>query len=202
MRSRGRYVSAALTLILAWIAAGRPMSPCKPIADYGEWSDVCRQPLLWLGCPDPATSLFEAMEADPDREQLGRLLQAWFGAFGSTPKKVREAVQSAQISRDTQGDLWDVCEDIAGERGEINNRRLGNWIRRHLGRIVDGLRFAREGGKHLAEKWRVQSVSSVSSLSFAPDKKNGSNHEVEQFAPVRLDIPAGSRSHGGDELEF
>src|SRR5262249_57958839 len=73
---RGRYVSAALTIILAWIRAGRQMTPCKPLANYQDWSDLCRQPLLWLGCADATTSTFEAMAEDPDREMLARLLAA------------------------------------------------------------------------------------------------------------------------------
>lgn len=53
LSERGRYVSAALTIVRAWIMAGRPMGACKALAGYGEWSSYCRQPLLWLGCADP-----------------------------------------------------------------------------------------------------------------------------------------------------
>lgn len=48
LRERGRYVSAVLTVVRAWIVAGRPKSACKSLASYGEWSELCRQPLLWL----------------------------------------------------------------------------------------------------------------------------------------------------------
>ena len=55
--NRGRYVSLALTIIRAWICAGRPKTECKTIATYYEWSGLCRQPLLWLGLPDPAVCI-------------------------------------------------------------------------------------------------------------------------------------------------
>ena len=42
--------------------------------------------------------------------------------------------------------MGDVLHDIAEERGEINRRKLGWWIRRHAGRIVDGRRFVRVPG--------------------------------------------------------
>lgn len=58
LKNREVYVSAALTIIMAWIAAGKPMQECKTIANYNDWSTLCRQPLLWLGCPDPTKSLF------------------------------------------------------------------------------------------------------------------------------------------------
>ena len=165
LRQRGRYVSAALTIVRAWIVAGRPKSECKSLASYGEWSDLCRQPLLWMGCADPTASVFEAMAEDPDRETLARLLAAWQAVFGKTPAMVRDAVKQAHQFHDEHVELREVLHDIADERGEINRRRLGWWIKRHAGRIVDGLRFVRASGNSSAEKWRVESVSPVSSVS-------------------------------------
>ncbi|MDP1926695.1 MAG: hypothetical protein Q8K57_18140, partial [Thiobacillus sp.] len=45
LRERGRYVSATLTIVRAWIVAGKPETICKSLAGYGDWSDLCRQPL-------------------------------------------------------------------------------------------------------------------------------------------------------------
>ena len=95
LRDRGRYVTAALTITRAWIVAGRPKSPCKPLAGYGVWSNFCRQPLMWLGCEDPTASVFEAIADDPDRETLSRLLESWFSVFGKTAAMVRDAIRHA-----------------------------------------------------------------------------------------------------------
>jgi len=165
LHERGRYVSAALTIIRAWIVAGRPKTECKSLASYGDWSELCRQPLLWLGCPDPTASVFEAMAEDPDRETLSRLLQAWFATFGKTEAMVRDAVKQASMFHDQNSELREVLRDIADERGEINRRKLGWWIRRHAGRIVDGLRIVRATGNGSAERWRIEVVDSVSSVS-------------------------------------
>ena len=160
LRERGRYVSAALTIIRAWIVAGRPMTHCKALAGYQAWSELCRQPLLWLGLPDPAEAVFEAMADDPDRDTLGRLLTAWETCFGRKPTMVREAVnyEKEDISSN-DSELSEVLHDIAGERNGINRRVLGRWIKRHSGRIVNGLRFVRAGGSRSAEAWQVESVS-------------------------------------------
>ncbi|MEO8631062.1 MAG: hypothetical protein ABI612_23635, partial [Betaproteobacteria bacterium] len=165
LRDRNRYVSAVLTIIMAYIAAGMPKATCRAVAGYGAWSDLCRQPLLWLGLSDPAESLFEAVATDPELEILTRLLGAWEAAFGSAPARVREAVGVANGPFDHSSELREVIEDIAGERGEINRRKLGWWIRRHEGRRVNGRRFVRASGRRSAEAWRVESVSSVSSVS-------------------------------------
>ena len=66
---------------------------------------------------------------------------------------------------DEHVDLLEVLHDIADERGEINRRKLGWWIKRHVGRIVDGRRFVRASGNRSAEAWQVESVSTVSSVS-------------------------------------
>ncbi|KTC64690.1 Uncharacterised protein (plasmid) [Legionella adelaidensis] len=152
---RERYVSAAITLVRAWIIAGRPKFTCKSLAGFNDWSDLCRQPLLWLGYVDPAGSIFEALKEDPDREQLGRLLMAWKNTFKNVPAMVREAVNGENE------ELREILHDIADERGVINRLRLGRWIKRHEGQIVDSLRFVRCSGHTSAERWRVESVSSV-----------------------------------------
>jgi hypothetical protein len=159
---RGRYVSAALTIVRAWIVADRPKAACKSLASYGEWSDLCRQPLLWLGCADPTASVFEAIADDPDRETLGRLLAAWHSVFGKTPTMVRDAVNQANLLPNEQAELREILHDIAEEKGEVNRRKLGKWISRQAGRIIRGLRFVRTKGNSSAEKWRVESVSPVS----------------------------------------
>jgi hypothetical protein len=185
LRERGRYVSAALTIVRAWIAAGRPKTTCKSLAGYGEWSDLCRQPLLWLNCADPTVSVFEAMAEDPDRETLGRLLTAWQLVFGKTPAMVRDAVKQASVFHDEHVELREVLRDIADERGEINRRKLGWWIRRHAGRIVDGRRFVRASGNRSAEAWQVDVMESVLPVSsvFIPtecENVNGSRRRGER----------------------
>jgi hypothetical protein len=182
LRERGRYVAAALRIVRAWIVAGRPKAECRSMAGYGEWSDLCRQPLLWLGCADPTASVFEAIAADPDRETLARLLVAWRSVFGRSEAMVRDAVEQSHRFPGEHAELREVLHDIADERGEINRRKLGWWIRRHAGRIVDGLRFVRGSATASAEKWRVESVSQVSSVLDGPLDKSVIQDSGEAYA--------------------
>ena len=80
---------------------------------------------------------------------------------------VRDAIRASAFG-DEHAELREVLHDIADERGEINRRRLGWWLRRHAGRIVDGRRFVRASGNRSAEAWQVESVSPVSPVSGAP----------------------------------
>jgi hypothetical protein len=164
---RARFVSLALTVIRAWIVSGDAMTPCKPLASFGQWSTWVRQPLLWLGLPDPAQGIFEQLAQDPDREALGRLLHAWHAEFGETPTMIREAVITCDPGMD------EILREIAEDRQQINRRRLGRWISRHQGRIVDGLRFERASGTTSAERWQAKSVMSDKSVTPSRSAQNG-----------------------------
>lgn len=153
---RGHFVSLALTIIRAWIAAGKPKASCKPLNSYSEWSDLCRQPLLWLGLDDPAGCVLENLGNDPDKEHLAELIEVWNKYYGNYPTSVKKAVEDSEKSKD----LKEILKDIAGERdGTINKNRLGLWIKRHSGRVVDGKRFvADKTTKTNATRWKIESV--------------------------------------------
>jgi len=153
LENRSQYVSLALTIIRAWIVAGRPIKEVPTVATYGDWSNYCRQVLLWLGLPDPATSLLIALKKDPDREILGCLLRAWYDLFGSQSVMLRSAVEN---SNDI---LKEVLIEINGGQSSLNHRRLGRWLKRHAGCIVDGLNFEQDDSVRLsAHAWRVISI--------------------------------------------
>ena len=151
--NRGRYVSAALTVVRAWICAGRPKASVRPLASFGQWGDLCRQSVLWLQMPDPAERCFESMRDDPDAALLARVHDAWCGAFGAAPAPVREMVKRAG----TTGELYELLYEIApGQRpGEIKTARLGQWFARMKGRVIDGQRFMPDTATRATLWWRL-----------------------------------------------
>jgi hypothetical protein len=158
LAERGKYVSAALTIIRGWIVAGRPKQECKSLSTFNDWVDYCVQPLLNFGYPNPMLSAFDAMNADPDRDAISRLMNVWKDCFGKAPGMVRELVATAH----TNIELAEILEDIAPDRkGGFNNKSLGRWLKRHTGRVVDGCRFVPADGSRNAIAWRLESVLSV-----------------------------------------
>lgn len=153
--SRGRFVSHVLTIIRAWIAAGRPKAQVPDIASYdGLWNDLCRQPLLWLGEPDPATSLIEQVQDDPYLDPLNALLPAWYACFGERSVTVRQLISAAA----DYPDLEEALEDLpAFERGKINHSSMGWFLRKNVQRIVGGLEI-RHGDSSERKSWRVVKV--------------------------------------------
>jgi hypothetical protein len=155
--NRGVYISAALTIIRAWIVEGRPITPVKPLNSYGEWASLCRQPLLWLGLEDPAQCVFDTMAHDPDREYLGAFLVLWLEKYGTYSTSVKTLVGDLAFNPD----LCEIVEDIAKERdGTISRRKLGWWLKKHAGRVVNGLRLiADKSVTSNASKWQIEKIT-------------------------------------------
>ncbi|MFZ4482130.1 MAG: hypothetical protein ACOYNZ_19805, partial [Rhodoferax sp.] len=145
--NRAAYVAAVLTIILAWRNAGSPRADVSPIASYGgAWADYCRHPLIWLGLPDPATSLLEQVTHDPDSDALGVLMIAWYKLFGSKPTTVRKVIATADGDESLRGA---IDEAAVVDRGQVNPYRLGNLLKRNANRIVGSFKFveARADGR-------------------------------------------------------
>lgn len=183
-KQRSHYVSLVLTVVNAWMADGRPMTDCRKLASYERWSEMVRQPLMWLGVSDPAAGLYSAQENDPEKQMLLRLLLAWRQCFGSVPTMVREAVSHTLSGAANSGDLKEVLEEVAERRGEINRRILGHLIARYQDRVVGGMRFERSFTKANAERWSVRTLSTkqsaVTNVSVSSFQM-GTDQHVDEF---------------------
>jgi hypothetical protein len=150
--NRGKYVSAVLTIIQAWLKAGMPRAEAASIVTYGgKWSDYCRYPLMWLGCPDPATALLEQIRHDPEGDALGGLMAEWYAVFGSAATTVRKAVERAAEFAALKDAMLEFPVE---ERGEINPSKLGWLLKKNADRIVSGFKFQR-GQADGRTAWRV-----------------------------------------------
>ena len=155
---REEYVAAVLTLIMAWKQAGCSRADVEPIATYnGLWADYCRHAVIWLGYPDPATTLIEQLKHDPDAEPLLNLMKAWHDCFDSQFTTVRKAVEKIESERATEAGrelLEALTEFPVGAKGSLNRSKIGWILKRNAGRIVDGYRFDR-GEADGRNAWKV-----------------------------------------------
>jgi hypothetical protein len=163
---RGKYVAKALTIVRAWEVCGRPRADVLPIASFGEWSDRCRQPLLWLGESDPAQSLLDQLTDDPDAEALGHLLTAWHAMFGSKATMVREVLAKAGGHGDHG--LAEALDELPVKVDrEVNNSKLGWFLRRNTNRVVNGLMLSKAPHKE-RNAWSVKPVQDIAQAHPSP----------------------------------
>ncbi|MGC2459208.1 MAG: DNA-primase RepB domain-containing protein [Gallionellaceae bacterium] len=166
-KNRELYVAAVLTIIMAYRQAGSPRTSVKNIVTFGgAWTDYCRQPLLWLGHPDPATALFEQIKDDPDGDALSGLMTEWQAIFGSKATTIRKALIEAESPGGIL--LLDAMRECPVEdKGEINRSKLGWFLKKSANRVVNGLMFqqARADGR---AAWKVVVAAPPASPPLPP----------------------------------
>ncbi|KHK02849.1 DNA primase [Desulfovibrio sp. TomC] len=156
LHCRTEYVSAVLTILRAYIVAGRPDMGGKPFGGFGQWSALVRGALRWVGEPDPCASRDAIMDDDPELAQLRTLLPLWWQEFGKSAIKIKQLIERSH-SNDTG--LYEVLDDIVGEgKGPgINARSLGHWLKLKKDNVVCGLKLLQVPGKNMAS-WQVVQV--------------------------------------------
>ena len=168
--NRQTLVVAALTIVRAYISAGRPKVAKGRIASFELWDDLVRQPLCWLrermmesgrdltDLPvfvDPANSIDRAASENPETSKLAALLNAWIATFGTTPTSPAQAITKATEGYGAQSVLFDALDEIAGQNRKLNVRILGRWLERHAGQLCTGLRLLLANKTNGLKRWTV-----------------------------------------------
>jgi len=150
LAARGRYLAAALTIVRAYIVAGRPDLP-PPLGGYDEWSSMVRGPLLWLGCGDPIDTIEKSRDDDPEIEEIRRVLVTWCALA-----KEGEKLTAAEMLERPGHDFIEVLGH------DINSKKLGNWLKRNDRRIIDDIQILCRYDTHAkANLWFWYNINSL-----------------------------------------
>lgn len=173
MKDRGLYIAAILTIVRAYLAAGKP-GVLRRLGSFGEWSDLVRSPLVWLGRADPCDTMEEARRSDPERLNIATVINALRDVIGEDkPTPVGEIVGIANGSETMMMPDGSQIDDVmrvniaklqtalmtvaADQRGRISNVRLGMWLTRYRGRISGGYRLVGETSSTTNQKlWSIE----------------------------------------------
>jgi hypothetical protein len=165
LEHRGALVSAAITVLQAYLLAGSPIpedadgNPINPpkLGSFGDWDSVVRRALLWLGQPDPVLSQSTIRESDDNRLALAALLESWHESEGSAPLTAQALIQRAIA---TNGDLKNTLLEICLDRqGQPSPKLLGYFLRRSNGVVVNGYRLTRRPKTKSGVEWSVEVVT-------------------------------------------
>lgn len=157
--NRPELVMAGLTVLRAYIEAGRPM-PRDTIGSFEAWNLV-REALLWLGHDDPADTRERILADDPAKAVLLDLLRLWRSALQDRPVTLAEL--AAMADKQGKGPAQDlVAELIATTRYQhFNARSVGRFLAKHVDRIVGGLVLLSESDGSGVKSYRVRDVSAT-----------------------------------------
>ncbi len=189
---RLEMIKAVLTLIRAAIThkAKRPNNA----GSYNQWNQLVRSTVCWLAetrsfgqmvdidgsswskipeLTDPLKAFDAGFDADPELQNLGLLLSVLLNVFANKNFSVADIVSASQAyhlsgMKLLHQELALVVNEIASDRSSINNRKLGQYLQRYIGRIVGGLVLI-NSGKNRSSKcnmFRIESkISGVTGIS-------------------------------------
>jgi hypothetical protein len=147
---RERLVVAALTVLRAWHVAEEEIEH-PPLGSFEEWSYRIRAPLLWLGEADACNTTIKVQEGDPRRDVLATVITQWRQNLTVGEKyTAQQLINHAVNVNDFHVALLNVAR---GQGGAISNERLGRWLRRNEGRIVNRLMIRQAGLKDGYSLW-------------------------------------------------
>ncbi len=158
-RMRPTLITAALTILRAFVVAGWPRDEAlEPFGRFEQWDQLVRSALVWLGQPDPIETRREIEEADPIRNRLRTVLEAWYDHVGIDAVSVMELLAMADIRDPLKTALLSVAEE-RNTPGLINKKTLAYFLRSSAKRIQGELRLMPAGRSNAGQRWMVQKVT-------------------------------------------
>jgi hypothetical protein len=155
---RGELLNAALTILKAWHAAGRPTTGLKPWGSYEGWSAVVREAVVFAGLPDPGETRI-ALQTAADRDAgamatiLSCLAQLDPDRRGVTAAEVVDKLKNPPApAPDWYADLRAALEELCGG---LDTRRIGGRFRAFARRVFAGRFLDKAGSDARAVRWAV-----------------------------------------------
>src|SRR4051812_16698226 len=143
--NRGPLLSAALTILRGWFAAGRPRHDLAPWGSFEGWSGVVREAVVFAGLPDPGeTRLALQTTADRDAMMMSAMIEALErmdpDRKGVTAAGIIDAVRRpGDRPPEWFEDLKSAVEELCGKLdGRVLGYRFRAFARRNFGgRMID-----------------------------------------------------------------
>lgn len=153
---RGLLLSAALTILRAYLLAGRPKHGLAAWGSYEQWSDLVREAVVFAGLPDPGLTR-EGLHAvaDQDAALMGVILDG-LARMDSRGKGMTAAELVERMSagpREEWAELRAAVEELCGK---ADATAIGYKFREFRSRNFGGRMLSSEpSGKHAA-RWQVR----------------------------------------------
>jgi len=148
-QNRPRILKAALTILVGYIAAGKPDQKLKSWGSFEGWSDLVRSAVVYAGLPDPGQTRDELRETSDSEagairqmiEAIGRIDVDGHGLRSSDLLKIARG-KDASYGRDEKQALSDAIESLCGRSiDRVNTSSLGNRLSHFRNRVVNGVQL-------------------------------------------------------------
>ena len=132
---RTELVAAGLTILRAFVSAGRPgVDRLTPFGSFEAWSSLVRGALVWLGEPDPCLTRKHIASDDPVKGQLAELFKAIHDTMDDKKFTAGDLIKAVDDPI-TDSDLSDI---IHATVSKPNRLTLGHYLKKNENKIIDG----------------------------------------------------------------
>jgi hypothetical protein len=168
LRQRSYLVIAALTILRAFVLAGRPQS-ADVLGSFPDWSRLIRSTLVWLNEVDPCDTMERVRNNDPSLAKNIALLHEIDLQFGKRKFTVAELINVAQerISNGGGGykymhdELHQTLSDFSGGKDSLNSIAIGKALGRLVDRICEGMTIVKTNGPGGKRLWQLVGGSHI-----------------------------------------
>lgn len=190
---RPTLVGATLTIVAAYLRAGKPPVGVTRIGSFEQWSEVVAGALVWAGQTDPCR-LLAAASADVDPKVAAHIALLEALARYDRPMSARQILDQC----DNDNELKCAIKDLCPQRGDVlpSTVTLGNRLRGIKDRIkstVRGMRSLRaipDRTKKLLYSVVEQSAGAAGASRGVSDRaRKKSTFDSVHFNPSRLETP-------------
>lgn len=158
-QNRGEVQAAILTLVRAWLEAGRP-NRAKKVSRFPAWERVIGGILENAGVSGFLENHKDAREnTDPVTNAWRGFIEAWHSAHGENFKTVKELLETPD------GD------DLKGAIGEKDPARVfGDQLRARKNKVIRGCKIIQEEPRGRVNRWRLMPISDTGDTA-KPEKQ-------------------------------
>jgi hypothetical protein len=171
-QNRGEVQAAILTIVRAWLEAGRPERSQK-VSRFPAWERVIGGILETAGVSGFLDNHKTAREnTDPETNAWSGFIEAWHAAHGESFKTVKELLETPD------GD------DLKATIGDKDTAKIfGKQLQKRKNKIIRGYKITREdtdGKRRAVNRWRLVPISAQTSTA----QNTTGDHEKPAKSPV------------------
>ena len=156
MQHRAQLLVDALTIIKAYLTADATVGTPVTLPSFERWSQLARNPLIWLGLADPVIT--QLNETDDENHNIGPIFERLVANFGDRTFTAGDMAHIVGSLSDERNELSDALMQMGC--AEPNNPiKVGYWLRASKDKIGGGRKLVHDGHSKFGVRWRLQKTN-------------------------------------------
>jgi len=156
MEHRAQLLVDALTIIRAYLTAQDKGQAPVTLPSFESWSQLARNPLIWLGMADPVVT--QLNETDDETKNVGPIFEKLVANFGDKTFTAGDMARVVGSLSDEKNELSDALMQMGC--AEPNNPiKVGYWLRASKDKIGSGYKLMHDGHNKFGVRWKLQKTN-------------------------------------------